>query len=156
MADYDEKSRSESVVMVAPATVTSTPTATGIDLLDFGACTVSMFVGAGGITFTTTNKIEFFAYESDDNSTYSLCADDALILDVTATAPGGTGLVRSITAAKASADTTIPTVGYRGKKRYFKVIPTLGGTHSTGTLIGVTARRGYAYHGPISASSIET
>lgn len=155
MADYDDKSNAQSVVMVAAATVTSTPSATAIDLVDFGSCTVEMFVGAGGITFTTTNKIEMIAYESDDNSTFTAAPDDALILDPGATAPGGTGIVRSITAAKASADTTIPTVGYRGKKRYFKVVPTLGGTHSTGTLISVTARRGYAYHGPIGASSIE-
>mgnify|MGYP001457256663 CR=1 FL=1 len=156
MADYDEKSRSQCLEMVPRATATATPSATAVDLLDFGACTFEMYAGIGGITFTTTNRIDYIVYESDDNSTFTAAGDDALILDPGATAPGGTGIVRSLIAAKAAADTVISTVGYRGKKRYAKCVPTFGGTHGTGTPVGVTVRRGYAYHGPIGASSIET
>lgn len=156
MADYDEKSRAQHLVVVAPATVTATPSATGVDLLDFGACTFEMFAGAGGITFTGTNRIDFKVEESDDNSVWSAPVDDALILDTNATAPGGTGIVRSLITAKAAADTVIPIVGYRGKKRYARCTPIFGGTHGAGTLVFVNARRGYAYHGPIGASSIET
>lgn len=156
MADYDEKSRAQHLVVVPTAIVTATPSATAVDLLDFGACTFEMYAGAGGITFSGVNRVDFKVEESDDNSTFTAAADDSLILDPGATAPGGTGIVRSLIAAKAAADTVIPIVGYRGKKRYAKCTPVFSGTHGTGTIVGVNVRRGYAYHGPIGASSIET
>lgn len=156
MADYDEKNKAQHLVVVAPATITATPSPVAVDLLDFGACTFEMFAGAGGITFTGVNRIDFKVEESDDNSVWNNAADDALILDPGATAPGGTGIVRSLIAAKGAADTVIPIVGYRGKKRYAKCTPVFAGTHGTGTLIAVNARRGFAYHGPVGASAIET
>lgn len=156
MADYDNKSRASGVVACPFAVVTATPTPLAVDLLDYGSCNFHTFVGAGGITFSTTNKIEFKVTESDDDVTYTAAPDDALILDPGATAPGDTGIVRSIIAAHASADTATPIVGYRGKKRYVKCTPVFGGTHGTGTLVGVIAERGHAYHGPIGASAVET
>lgn len=155
MADYDEKSDAQSILAVAFATATATPTPVAIDLLDFGACTFEMFTGAGGITFTGTNRIDWTVEESDDNSNWSVAGDDALILDPGAAAPGGTGIVLSYIAAKAAADAVIPTVGYRGKKRYARCKPVFGGTHGTGTPVGCVARRGYSYHKPVGASAIE-
>ena len=99
-------------------------------------------VGAAAVSTTTTN-----AYSGKI---------EMLVTDPGATAPGDTGIVRSIIAAHASADTATPIVGYRGKKRYVKCTPVFGGTHGTGTLVGVIAERGHAYHGPIGASSVET
>lgn len=157
MADYDEKSRSTVVVATPYAVVTATPTPLAVDLLDYGACTFELFMGAGGITFSGSNRVDYTVTESDDNVTYTAPSDDALILAPGAAAPGGTGIVRSVQAAHAAADTTdVPTAGYRGKKRYVKCVPVFVGTHGTGTLVGVNARRGYAYHGPIGASAIET
>lgn len=155
MADYDLKSHTSSAVMLARAILTATPAVTAIDLLDYGSATLLMYVGAGGITFSTTNKIEFIVYESDDNSIFTAVPDDGLILNPGATAPGGTGIARAIIAAHASADTTIESVGYRGKKRYLKCIPTFGGTHGTGTIVGVDLIRGHPAHKPVGASSIE-
>lgn len=150
MADYDDKSNAQSILAVAFATVTATPTPVAIDLTDFGACTFEMFTGAGGITFTGTNRIDWKVEESDDNANWSAAGDDALILDPGAAAPGGTGIVKSYTAAKASADTLIPTVGYRGKKKWARCTPVLGGTHATGTPVGCIARKGWSYHGPVN------
>ena len=155
MADYDDKSRAQSVVVVPPASITATPTPTSVNLLDFGACTFEMYAGIGGITFSGSNRIDFKVEESDDNSVWSVAADDSLILDPGAVAPGNTGIVRSLIAAKAAADTIIPTVGYRGKKQYARCYPVFAGTHGSGTIVGVTARKGWAYHGPVGASAIE-
>lgn len=158
MADYDGKSDAKSTLAVPFATVTATPTPVSIDLLDFGSCTFEMFTGAGGITFTSTNRIDWKVEESDDNTNWNVAADDSLVLDPGATAPGGTGIVLSYVAAKAAADTWVPTVGYRGKKRYARVTPVFGGTHATGTLVGAIARSGHAYHGPTNrlAATLET
>ena len=156
MADYDETNRATVLVATPYAIVTATPTPAAVDLLDYGACTFELFMGAGGITFSGANRVDYTVTESDDNSTYTAPVDDALILPVGTAAPGGTGIVRSVIAAHAAADTTVPIAGYRGKKRYVKCVPVFVGTHGVGTLVGVNARRGYAYHGPIGASTIET
>jgi hypothetical protein len=155
MADYDLKSRLQSDVMLARAILTATPAVTAVDTLDYGSVSFLTYVGAGGITFSTTNKIEFIVYESDDNSTFTVAADDSLILAPGATAPGGTGIARAIIAAHAAADAELVSIGYRGKKRYAKCIPTFGGTHGTGTIVGVDVLRGHPYHKPIGASAIE-
>lgn len=152
MADYDEKNRSQHLVVVPAALVTATPASVGVDLLDFGACTFEMYAGIGGITFTGVNRIDYKVEDSDDNSAWAAVADDYLLLDPGATAPGGTGIVRSLIALKAAADTVMPTVGYRGKKRYARCTPFFAGTHGTGTTVFVNARRGFAYHGPIGGT----
>lgn len=159
MADYDEKHKAWSSVVVPFAVVTATPTPVKVDMLDYGALTFEMFVGAGGITFTGTNRIDFTMTESDDDNTYTAVQDYNLLLDPGATLPGNTGIVRSIIAAHASADTDpLPIVGYTGKKRYVKLNPVFGGTHSSGTLVGVIARKGFAYHAPTNplSATIET
>jgi hypothetical protein len=159
MADYDDKSNAQALVCVAPATLTDDPaTIHSIDLLDFGSCTFEMYAGAGGITFTGTNRIDFKVEESDDDENWSAAGDDALILDPGAAAPGGSGIARSLVSAHASADLNIPTVGYRGKKRYARCYPAFGGTHGTGTLVAVFGRQGFAYHGPVNPlnATIET
>lgn len=156
MADYDDKSLSVAVTHVTLATLTATPAVTGLDTLGYGSVTFSLYAGIGGITFTGTNRIDYIVSESDDNATFSAAGDDALILDPGAAAPGGTGIVRSLIAAKSAADSgVIATVGYRGKKRYVKCVPTFSGTHGTGTPVAVGCRLGHAYHGPVGAANIE-
>lgn len=154
MADYDLKSDVQSLVHQARASLTATPTKTSVDLLDYGSCTFLMYAGAGGITFSGTNRVDYIVEESDNDSTWSVAPDDALILDPTATAPGGTGIARSLIVAKGAADTTIPTVGYRGKKRYARCTPTFAGTHGAGTTVGVDVVKGHPYHKPVGQTSI--
>lgn len=156
MADYDLKTRmADMVVMYARTSISATPSVPAVDTLDYGSVTFATFVGAGGITFTGTNRIDFIVYHSDDNSVFTAAGDDDLILAPGAAAPGGTGIVRSIITAHASADATAPTVGYRGKKRYVKCVPTYGGTHGSATISGVDCLLGHPYHKPIGASAIE-
>lgn len=155
MADYDLKSNLVAKQHYAITSIDATPSVTGVDTLDYGSVTFETYVGAGGITFTSSNKITFIVYDSDDDSSYTAAPDVALILDAGATAPGDTGIVRSIVAAHASADTTMPLVGYRGKKRYVKCVPTFSGTHGAATPVGVRVLLGHPYHKPITASAVE-
>lgn len=138
-ADYDLKNNQKTTIHITPATLDADANGVAVDTKDFGSLTFGIYVGVGGITFTTTNKVEFTMQESDDNSTWTAAPDDALILDPTAAAPGGTGIVRTLNAAKAAADTTMATVGYRGKKRYARIRAEFGGTHSSGTPMAVVA-----------------
>lgn len=150
-ADYDLKSNQKTTIHITAASLDADANGVTVDTKDYGSLTFAVYVGIGGITFTTTNKVEFTLQESNDDSTWNACADDAMILDPNTTAPGDTGIFRSLIAAKAAADTTMTTVGYRGKKRYARVRAEFGGTHSSATPMAVVAIQSHPRVRPVGA-----
>ena len=120
-----------------PAVATTTPTATSFDTLGFRSLVFMVQVAAGGITFTGTNKLTIVVEDSDDDSTYAAVTTGNIRTSSGAsqTVAAG-GVLESYVAAKAAVSTN--EYGYNGGKRYVRVTPTFGGTHSTGTLVGVT------------------
>jgi hypothetical protein len=120
----------------------STPAA--IDLLGFESAVVEIAVGAGGITFSGTNKIEFVLTHSDDNSTYTAVTAD----DVQGVASVSNGIVKALTAAHATADVT--KVGYVGNRRYLKLLADFSGTHGTATPIAATVIMGNPHEAPVA------
>lgn len=117
----------------------NTPAA--IDLGDAAGAVLEISVGVGGITFSGTNKIEFILTHSDDNSTYTNVA----LADVIGPVSVSSGIVMSLVAAHASADVT--KIGYKGGKRYLKLLADFSGTHGTATPIAAnvicTGQRAY-------------
>jgi hypothetical protein len=95
-------------------------------------------LGAGGITFTTSNKIECKVTVSDDNNTYVPATSDDVVLDytsaVTNALPDSNGTVKALVSAQASEEVFL--VGIITKKRYVKFMFDFSGTHSSGTLLG--------------------
>lgn len=132
MADYDHKHGSKTVAVITPAVVTGDNTPTAIDTIGFKAVNVGTHVGIGGITFDATNKIEFKLTHSEDNVTYAAVDADDVLMPYGETLGAG-GIIRSLTAAKAAADTEVHVVGYRGKQRYLKLLADFSGTHGSGT-----------------------
>lgn len=158
MADYDLKSNLKAAAAIAQASPTTDQTSAALDVttapygIPYGSITAAIYVGVGGITFDTTNRIDFEMTHSDDDSTYVAVTDDEVILDhgqtvaaLSAASPGSgvAGTVKSLVAAHASADISL--IGYRGKKRYVKIKADFSGTHGSGTpmhidwLLGVKA-----------------
>jgi len=133
------------VNVIDPAVYSADNTPAAIDLLGFGSAMLAIHVGAGGITFTGTNKIEFKLTHSSDDVTY-----DAVTIDdvqgVASVSAGG--IVKALTAAHAAADVT--KVGYVGHRRYLKLLADFSGTHGTGTPIAVTAIKANAASRPIT------
>ena len=154
--DYDLRSKLKSTVHLAYAVVSTDQTPTAIDTKDWGSLTFETFVDAGGITFTGTNKIEFKLQHSDDNSTFVACGADDVIQGAADTAIDSNGTVRSLIAAHAAADTAPTLVGYRGKKRYARLIVDFSGTHGSGTGIAINAIQGHPYHGPFDQTTRES
>lgn len=134
----DIVSRLAETQVVGPAVLTADNTPAALDLAGFNSAAILISVGIGGITFTTTNKIEFVVTHSDDDSTYTNVTD----ADVQGVTGVTNGIVRSLTAAKAAADTAPTEIGYVGNKRYLKVLADFSGTHSTGTPISVVLVKG--------------
>jgi hypothetical protein len=83
--------------LIANATYSADTTPAVVDLQGFDAAEIVLALGAGGITFSGTNKIEFVLTHSDDNSTYSNVAD-ADMLGVTGIT---SGIIKALTAAQA-------------------------------------------------------
>jgi len=136
----DLHSQIEITELLPAATYAADNTPAAVDLLGFESAEIAIAVGAGGITFSTTNKVEFKLTHSDDNSTYAaVTADDLLGVDTVGTG----GIVKSLIAAHATAD--VSRFGYRGGKRYLKLLADFDGTHGTGTPLGAVVVKGHPH-----------
>lgn len=134
----DLVSRLAETQVIGPVVLSADNTPATIDLAGFNSAAILISVGIGGITFTTSNKIEFVVTHSDDDSTYTNVTD----ADVQGVTGISNGIVRSLTAAKAAADTAPTEIGYVGNKRYLKVLADFSGTHGAGTPISVVLVKG--------------
>lgn len=121
------------VSLTPAAALTATPSVTSADLQGFRSVAAVVLHGAGGITFDATNRVDFTAEHSDDNSTFTACA----LADVVV--PGLTSLSNGIVRSWQSAQTAnVFDVGYVGGRRFFRLRPVFAGTHATGTFIAIT------------------
>jgi hypothetical protein len=141
----DQVNRLADVQAIGPAVLSADNTPAAIDLNGYNSATIFLSVGIGGITFSSTNKIEFVLTHSDDDISYSNVTQ-ADILGVTV-ASGG--IVRSLTAAKASADASATEVGYIGGKRYLKLLADFSGTHGAGTPMSAVVVLGNSIYKPV-------
>jgi hypothetical protein len=132
------------MLAIAPAVLDDDNTPAAIDIGNFGGAVIAIAVGIGGITFTTTNKVEFKLTHSDDDSTYAAVAQG----DVKGVTVGTGGIVRSLVAAHAAASLT--KVGYNGGRRYLKLLADFSGTHSAGTPISAVVVGGEPYIAPVA------
>ena len=132
------------VTLVAPQTATADVTAVSVDLLGFRAAMVLLYIGIGGITFSSTNKIEFILEHSNDNSTWDVVTQAAVLGPTVAAG----GIVRSLVAAKAAAD--IQELSYIGGRRYIRLTPDFSGTHGTGTPMTAFVVRGMPEQMPVA------
>lgn len=123
----------------------NTPAA--LDLKGFNACEIVLAIGAGGITFSGTNKVEFKLTHSDDNVTYADVAD----ADILGKTGISSGIIKSLVAAHASA--AAYRFGYIGGKRYLKLLADFGGTHGTATPLAALALLGHPQVAPVAAQA---
>ncbi len=158
-AEYDLKSKIKVVPIQVPAVMTADNTPAAINLGSdnvYKSLTILTHVGAGGITFDASNKIEFKLYHGD-TSTFgaaALVGDEDVIMPYGETV--SSGIIRSLIAEKAAADTEVHAVGYRGKKQYVFLLIDFTGTHGTGTAIAASAILGNPMSGPVGQASFET
>jgi hypothetical protein len=144
MFGKDPFSKAGLASLIDPAVLTADNTPVVLDLADYRSALIALSIGAGGITFTGTNKIEFIIRHGNQVSgsapTYAQMTDITaadLRLDGLAPTTITTGIVRSLVAAKAAAD--VQRIGYIGSRRYIALLADFSGTHATGTAISATA-----------------
>lgn len=141
----DAHSGVKAVTAIAAATLAANNTPPAVDLQDFNSAEILLAIGAGGITFSSSNKIEFKLTHSDDDSTYT-AVDVGDVLGVASVGTGG--IVKSLVAAHAAAASY--RFGYVGGKQYIKLLAAFSGTHGTGTPIAAVAVLGRPYDAPVA------
>lgn len=127
--------RMSPAITLPAQTRTTDLTGTTVDLQGFGAASIHLHVGIGGITFDPTNRLDFVMEHSDDGSAWTAVVQG----EVSGATVTGTGIVRALVAAKAAAD--VQEIDYIGNRRYIRLNADFSGTHGTGTPIGAVVVR---------------
>ena len=130
-------------VSIINAVKTAAGNGTGVDLQGYESATVLVDVGAEGDTLSGSVYFEVSLEHSDDNSTYSDCAQ-ADIIDGTIAAGGIFLKLDGTTGGNPDTAGGIFRIGYVGGKRYVRVVLAKTGTHSNGTPLGAMIVRGHA------------
>lgn len=130
-------------VAIGAAVLSADNTPPAIDMLGYDAAEIILAIGIGGITFSGTNKIEFKLTHSDDDSTYTAVE----LKDVLGVASVGSGgIIKTLNSEHAAA--AVYRFGYKGGKRYWKLLADFSGTHGTGTPIAAIAIKGRGHDNP--------
>lgn len=131
------------VAVFGPVVLAADNTPAALDLQGYNAAEILLGIGIGGITFDATNKIEFKLTHSDDDVTYTaVTVDDMLGLS----SVGSGGIIKSLVAAHAAAAQY--RFGYKGGKRYLKLLADFSGTHGTGTPVSAVLLKGHGFNNP--------
>lgn len=145
----DQTNSINAVTAIVPAVLTADPGAITVDRAGYDSVTFVAQIGAGGIAFSSTNRIDLVMEHSDDGAAWSaVVATNVLGATVT-----GSGIVLS--QRTAHPDPTTHRFGYVdgivGQKRYVRLRSAFVGTHGTGTPLAATAILGAARTMPVAA-----
>jgi len=145
---FDLKNNIELVECLNAIVKAADTNAAGIDTQGFNSSMAIVNVGAPGVTFSTTHKVDIRLQDSSDNSTFADVTDNNYVTGGTV---GGTGIWQTI---DADGDcNAVYGLGYVGPERYYRVVLDFSGTHGTGTVFGVTGALGNLESAPTAAQA---
>ena len=134
---FDQSETFAAQVLLPAAAYDADNTPDAIALGTAQSATILIEVGAGGITFSGTNKVEFKLTHADtSDGSYTAVAD----ADVVGATVGAGGIVLTLDEAHAAA--TVTKLGYKGRKGFIKLLPDFSGTHGTATPMSATVLTG--------------
>jgi hypothetical protein len=140
----DQSNEMASKILIPDASYDADNTPVAVDISGFGSAVINIGVGVGGITFTSSNKVEFKLTHSDDDDTYA-AVETADLVGITV---ASLGIVYSLVAAHSTP--TITEVPYIGGKRYLKLLADFDGTHGSPTPMHATVICGKPQTGPVA------
>lgn len=114
-------------VLFAAEALAADNTPVSIDLDGFESAEILIDVGVGGITFSGTNKVEFILTHSVDDSVFVNVTDDDIKGAIGITG----GIIKSLIVAHAAGK--VYRFGYKGPRRYLKLLADFSGTHGSPT-----------------------
>lgn len=136
---------------LAAAVYATDQNGSGIDTVGYQSLMFIVNCGAEGVTLDASTNYILFEVEESDTSASSGFTDvaDADLTNVDAGLNTGTF-------KKLDDDADAPGmffVGYKGNKRWVRVVVNFVGTHGTGTAVGVTAIQQHPATSPVNATS---
>lgn len=136
------------VSAIDPASITGDTTGIEIDLQGYESCTFVLQYGTCGDVPDGSNYFKGIIHESSESGTgFAAAADADVIVNAGETAANAFGFMNS-----AADDNAIYALGYRGDKRYVKLIIDETGSLNTGTPVAAIAVLGH----PRKAGSLNT
>jgi hypothetical protein len=135
------------VQMLLPQTLTATTLSSKIDLQDNQDAMLEVTIGVQGDTLSGSIYWEFELQDSPDDVTYTAVVDANISNPVAGRT--ATGTMAAIIASAGCSQ--IYLAAYRGNQRYVKVNVRATGSHSTGTIIGVTGLGWISRAQPVNA-----
>ena len=145
---FDLKNNIELVECLNAIVKAADTNAAGIDTQGFNSSMAIVNVGAPGVTFSTTHKVDIKLEDSSDNSTFTAVTDNNYVTGGTV---GGTGIWQTI---DADGDcNAVYGLGYVGPERYYRVVLDFSGTHGTGTVFGVVGAQSNPLHAPTTEAA---
>jgi len=146
---FDLKNNIELVESLNAIVKDADTNATGIDTKGFNSSMAIVNVGAPGITFSGTHKVDIILEDSSDNSTFAAVTNNNYVTGGTV---GSTGIWQTI---DANGDCNAAYgIGYVGPERYYRVVLDFSGTHGTGTVLCVVGAQSNPLHAPTTECSI--
>ena len=139
----------DNISLPAVATATVTP-ANGVDTRGFDSCELVCHMGNSGDMLSGTVNWQIRVQHSDDDTNYSAVTDANHLLfggDASVTAPDENGAVATINAP--AEDSKIFRIGYRGPKRFARLVVVAAGAHTNGTPIAIFAIKGHPHRSPV-------
>ncbi|MDO5116193.1 MAG: hypothetical protein Q4D58_08870 [Synergistaceae bacterium] len=139
-----DKSKDMIVTELVPAAAYSADnTPAAVEVSEARDATILLFLGIGGITFSTTNKVEFVLTHSSDGADYT----NVETRDVVGAGEITSGIICSLKEAHAAAE--VKKYGYVGGKKYIKLLAKFSGTHGTATPLSAVVVQCEPYKRPV-------
>lgn len=145
---FDLKNNIELVECLNAIVKAADTDATGIDTQGFNSSMAIVNVGAPGITFSGSNKVDIKLEDSSDNSTFTAVTNNNFVTGGTV---DSSGIWQTI---DADGDcNAVYGIGYVGPERYYRVVLDFSGTHGTGTVFGVVGAQSNPLHAPTTVAA---
>lgn len=138
----DLHSRILLVTAIGAAVLAGDTDSGAIDLQGYNSAEIVFAIGAGGIAFSNANKVEFVLSHSDDGVTFTPVTTN----DVLGAGVIENGIVKALRAAHAAPNSY--RFGYKGGRRYLKLVADFSGAHATGTPIAAIVIKGAGFNRP--------
>lgn len=130
--------------LLAPAVYGADNAPVIVDLYGFNQAMVAIHVATGGISFSSSNKVEFVLSHSDDGVTFDAVTD----ADMQGVSGITGGIIQALKAAHPDPKTY--KYGYCGNRRYLRLLADFSGTHGTGTGLSAMVVKGQAAQRPVA------
>jgi len=145
---FDLKNNIKLVECLNAIVKTADTNATAVDTQGANSAMAIVNVGAPGVTFSGSVKVDVKLEDSADNSTFAAVTNNNFVT-------GGTvdsnGIWQTIDADGEC--NAVYGIGYVGPERYFRVVLDFTGSHSTGTAFGVVGALGNLESAPTDAQA---